>query len=360
MKKISFLITYLVILTISFSCKNKKVIENIKTEKESEITFKIDERTEFFRTIFNIASQNDLPKDIRPCQTDYLKRVNKHFLQFKNHPLIKWVYDNENIGIDFSTIGLMYKDLESFEFDTIYLKELKGYGLDKKILDYIQPLLIDFYKKSKFKDFFKSNRNYYHKAISKIEKQVSKEKLFNKVMNFYQENQTGLELIVFVELTNNANNKAIVFFDNYNEKKRAIILGNYCDIYTKPNSSNEIIELDNYVKGILYHETSHLFTSKLLKKHIGNLDNYKSICKDCNDVQITDKIDHMIVFPLQAIMMQQFDHNNNGHNFYINKCTDVRQKIYNRLTEYKPNDKMSFEKTYIDCINLIKQSALKQ
>jgi len=359
MKKSSFLI-YLFLLTISFSCKDNKVAKNIKTEKKSKITFKIDKRTEFFRTIFNVASQNDLPEEIRPCQTEYLKRVNKHFLQFKNHPLIKWVYDDENIGIDFSTIGLMYKDLENFEFDTVYLKELKDYGLDKKTLDYIQPLMIDFYKKSKFKEFYKNNRNYYQKAISKIEKQVSKEKLFNKVMNFYQENQTGLELIVFVELTNNANNKAISFYDNYNINKRAIILTNYCDVYTKPNSSNNIMELDNSVKGILYHEISHLFTTKLLEKHIGNLDNYKSICKNCNNIQIKDKVDHMIVFPLQAIMMQRFDNNNSGNNFYINECTDVRKEIYKRLTEYKPNDKISFEKTYIDCINLIKQSALKQ
>ena len=349
----------ILLLIIIFSCKEKTKNENeiYGDNTSGKIIFKIDKRTEFFRTIFNIAAQNDLPEELRPCQTEYLKRVNKHFLPLKNHPLIKWIYDNDNIRIDFSTIGLMYKDLSEFEFDTIYSKELKNYGITEKTLDSIRPLMIDFYKKSKFEKFFKSNKSYYKKSLSKINKQVNDEKILNKVANFYQSNIKGLELIVFIELTNNANNKAVVFYDHYNPKKRAVILANLCDFPNKSTSNNEILELDDNIKTRLYHELSHLFTNKLLHKNIGNLKQYKSICKDCNDLQIIDKVDHMIVNPLQAILMKRIENNNEGKSFFLNKCKDVRKGIYQRLNKYRPENKIPFEKTYVDCINLIKKSA---
>ncbi|CAL2095118.1 DUF4932 domain-containing protein [Tenacibaculum sp. 190524A02b] len=358
MRKAYILISYCIVVTM-LSCKEKKEEKTLSkiTELENKVVFKIDERTEFFRTIFNIAVQEDLPEDIRPCHTEYLKRVNSQFLKFKNHPIIHWIKKDENIGIDFSVTGLMYKDLKQFEFDTIYKKELKAVGLTIKTLDSIKPLLIDFYQKSEFNQFFNNNKDYYKKAISKIEKQVSKEKLFNKVMSFYQDNKKDLELKVFVELTNNAVNRAVPFYDSYNPKKRAYILGNICKTPKKPMLTNLFLELNNDRRGILYHETSHLFTDKLLKKHIGKLEQYKPICKECKDIDVIDKVDHMIVYPIQALMMKRFDGNNMGDNFFLNKCKDVRKEIYKRLVEYKPENDISFEKVYMDCIHLIRESA---
>lgn len=59
MKKRSFLIN-LLLLIIVFACREKKAIGDLKSESEQEntVVFKIDERTEFFRTIFNIAAQD--------------------------------------------------------------------------------------------------------------------------------------------------------------------------------------------------------------------------------------------------------------------------------------------------------------
>lgn len=99
---------------------------------QSQVTFVIDERTEFFWTIFNLTIQDELPKDLKPCQTDYLASVNAHFLFFKEHPLISWIYDVENIGVDFSTAGLLFKNLETFELDSVYANELEKFGLTEK------------------------------------------------------------------------------------------------------------------------------------------------------------------------------------------------------------------------------------
>ena len=360
MKKISLLIN-LLLLIICLACKEKTSGQTLdsKNNAENKVIFKIDERTEFFRTIFNIALHKDMDEDIQPCHTEYLERVNNHFLQFKSHPIINWVYEDENIGIDFSTIGLMYKDLNKFEFNNAYEKELKSIGLSRKILDSVKPLMIDFYQKSEFSKFFKSNKVYYIQAISIIESQVSKEKLFDKVMSFYQKNKNAMELNVFVELTNNANSRAVPFYENYNATKRAYILGNFCDLPSKSHNKNKILKLDNDIRGILYHETSHLFTDKLLDKYIGNLNQYHSICEDCNELQIRDKVDHLIVRPLQAIMMKRFDNNNAGNDFYLSNSKGAGKEVYKRLSQYQPESEISFEKVYIDCINLIKESSEK-
>lgn len=353
MKKYLLYIFTLVSFLSLFNCK--EITKNQNTNTENDVRFRIDPRTEFFRTAFNLAKQDSLDEDIKPCKTEYLKRIDNHFLKFKNHPLIDYIRKHNTIGIDFSTLGLMYDNLETFKFDTLYKKELEPLGLTSNSIDSLKPLLVDFYKKSEFKDFFKQNESYYKKAIALIEKQVSDENLFDKLSSFYQSNQKNLELVVCVELTNNANNKAIDFFDRYNPNKRALILANICEMPEQVTKANTIMTLDNSIRGILYHETSHLFTSQLLKNHLKNLNQYKSICEGCTDIQLTDKIDHMIIVPLQAILMERLNNDNTGKIFFLEKCKDVRKDIYKRLKQYQPNGKTPFEEVYKDCINIITQ-----
>lgn len=361
MKKISILINLFFIITL-FACKEKKASETNITEKEktNQVIFKVDERIELLRIAFNLAVQDYIDKGMLPCDTEYSKRVNNHFKEFKNHQLIKYIDDSENILFDFPTIGLMFKNFETFEFDNTYLKELSGFKITKREIDSLQPLLIDFSKKSDFKIFFEKNKNYYRNAVKNIEKQVNEERLFDSIVNFFQSKEQGLEMIVFVELTNSANNKAVSFYNRYNPKKRATILGNICETPDKSTSTNEILELDDNRRGILYHETSHLFTDKLLDKYIGELSQYKTICKDCDEIKIKDKIDHLIVNPLQWLLQHRINEKDDGHNFYLNECEDIRKDIYAKLNEYQPEKGISFEQIYSDCINLIKQSAYEK
>ncbi|WP_282055950.1 DUF4932 domain-containing protein [Maribacter luteus] len=358
MKKTSLLISLLFIITL-FACKENNRKENVISQKKepNKVIFKVDERIEILRIAFNLAVQDYIDPKMLPCDTDYSKRVKNHFKEFKNHQLIKYIDELPNIHFDFPTIGLMYENCESFEFENIYSKELSSFGITKSEIDALQPFLIDFYKTSDFENFFNKNKRYYRNAIEKIEKQVNDEKLFDYVLNFFQSKEQGLEMVVFVELTNSFNNKAISFYDNYNPKKRATLLGNICEKKDSITTTNEILELNNNRRGTLYHEASHLFTAKLLNKYIGELNQYKSLCENCNDAQIKDKIDHLIVYPLQELMSYRQFGKDDGHNFYLNKCTDVRKDIYIKLSEYQPEKGIPFEKTYRECMELIKQSA---
>lgn len=358
MKKTSFLINLLFLITL-FACKENNSAEAKVTEREkiNKVVFKVDERIELLRIAFNLAVQDYIDEKMLPCNTEYSKRVNSHFKEFKNHQLIKYIDDLPNIIIDFPTIGLMFKDFETFEFDNNYSKELSGFKITKSEIDSLQPLLIDFSKKSNFKIFFENNKNYYRDAIKTIEKQVNEEKLFDDIVNFFQSKEKGLEMIVFVELTNGFNSKAVSFYDNYNPKKRATILANICETPDMTTSTNEILELDDNRRGILYHEISHLFTDKLLNKYIGELSQYETICEDCNEIKIKDNVDHLIVSPLQWLLQHRINGKDDGHNFFLNECDDIRKDIYAKLNEYQPEKGTSFEKIYSECISLIKQSA---
>ncbi|MBT3548265.1 MAG: DUF4932 domain-containing protein [Flavobacterium sp.] len=357
MKKTSLLI--LLLLIIAFACKEKTANKTIISENnlENKVIFKIDERTEFFRTIFNLAVQDDLPSDIKPCNTEYLNRINTYFKPFKNHNLIKYIYDHETMGIDFPTVGLMYESLENFQMDSIYRKEFPIYGMTIEEMDSIKPLLVDFYNKSNFQTFFYKNKKYYKDATKKVQREIDKENLFSTITEFYQSDENGLELNVIVELTNNANNKAVSFYDKYNTKKRAVIVANLCENSNKPTSQNTFLELDNSLRTRIYHESSHLFTDKLLNKHIGNLEQYKSICEDCNETEITDTVDHLIVNVLQELISYREFGKDDGHNFYLNKCKDVRKEIYIKLSSYQPKGEIPFEQIYVECMNMIKQAA---
>ncbi len=58
-------------------------------------------------------------------------------------------------------------------------------------------------------------------------------------------------------------------------------------------------------------------------------------------------------------MMKRFDDNIWGNDFFLNRCGDVRKEIYLLLSEYLSQNKILFEKVYIECISLIKASAKK-
>ena len=344
-----------VALLIAISSVVTLAQENVEIEK-GNVVFRIDERTEFLRMIFNLAVEDDIEEEYKPCRTTYYDRIQNQFSGYKNHPLIRYVRENEDLGADFSTLALIYEDWENFVFDDRYTQELDEYGVSRAAIDTMKPLLKDLYQKTNFRAFFEENRDYYRQSITGLAKQTADEALFDKVQDFYQSDQNDLQLIAFVELTNNINNKAVTFYNNYNPKERAIVLANFCDLPSESTVTNEVLELDER-RHILYHEVSHLFTDELLDRYIGNLVQYQPICEDCNDTQIKDNVDHTIIGPLQALLSYRISNDERGHHFYLNECEDVRKDVYQRLKEYRPEAGAPFEEAYADRIRLIQQSA---
>lgn len=375
MKKITYLLLTLILLgcrpttvqNTSFSkLKLKKFGSSefakhlIASDKQkNEVIFIVDERTEFFRTIFNLAAADQIDEKMQPCETLYYKEIKEYFKPYLDHPLLTYLLNNDNVRIDFSALALMYKNFESFEFDIFYFKDLNHLGLSEKDLNELRPLLQDFYQRTNFKKFFLEHQDYYKNAITKLQAEAEKEQLFEQIESFYQSNRKGLRFIVFVELTNNANNKALSFYEHNNPDIRALVLTNLCDNIQNPTDKNTILTLDNDKRNILCHEISHIFTTNLLERYIGKLSDFKSICKDCNDEKIKDFIDHQIVYPLQAILVKKLNNDLSGEVYFETKCTDIRREVYKRLKQYDPKGNIPFETVYRECMEIIRKEAMK-
>lgn len=343
-------------LTLLANCKTTQ-----QEKKVNNISFEVNQGTEFLMTAFNLAVEEETSDEYKPCETAYTKRIKKHFEPFKKHPFLKYIFDNVNSGTDLASIGLLITNFQTMELDP----NIKPNLIKRKIYDddieNFRKLASSFYKETNFKMFFEKNQDYYKKATSNIQKQIQKDSLFQKIKNYYQDTRAGLEFIAFVELTNNNESQAIDFYDNYNPNVRAITLGNFCELSTKSTSENEILDLKNY-QDILCHEISHLYTTSVfLDKYIGNLNDFRPLFDNkLSDIELKDKIDHYIVYPLQAILTKRIYNDSKMDIIFRTKVKDVRKDIYLHLSNYNPKGKIPFEKYYKESIELIRKEANKK
>lgn len=350
MKKI-FLV--LIPLILVLACKRSE-----PKEETNKISFEVNQGTEFLITAFNLAVEEETSDEYKPCETVYTKKIKEHFAPFKHHPFLKYIFDNVNSGTDFASIGLLITDFETMQINPNIDSALIRSKIYDDDIEHFKKLATSFYKESKFNFFYNQNKDYYDKATANIQSQIEGTNLFNQIKDYYQDNRTGLEFIAFVELTNNNESQAVDFYDNYNPNKRAITLGNFCELSTKSTPENEVLDLKNY-QAILCHELSHLYTTSVfLDKYIGNINDFKPLLdEDLSNAQVKDQIDHYIIFPLQGILMKRIYTNMDMDNIFRNKVKDVRKDIYLHLSKYDPKEEIPFEKYYKESIELIRAEA---
>lgn len=354
MKKIA--LAFSVIFLITSCNKSKNEIESPRVE--NKITFEVNEATEFLITAFNLAVEEETPDEYMPCETDYVKRLNTYFANFKTHPFLDFIYDNVNSGTDFSSVGLLITNLNTMEFNSEINTEFLKQKLYTDDLSNFRKLAADYYKVTNFNSFYNSNTNNYINAVSKLKNQVETENLTQKIQDYYNDNRMGLEFKIFVALTNNNESKAIDFYDNYNPNVRALILGNFCDTGSESTDKNEILELEDY-QGILCHEISHLYTTSVyLDKYIGNIEDFRNLFDDdLTDSQIKDNVDHMLIRPLQSILTKRIFNDLAGNNYYSNQPNTIEKDIYLLFSGYDPSDSVPFENYYKKAIELIRAKA---
>ena len=350
-----YLITLSLFLVTSCNQNNKEKESVIDPNK---ITFEVNEGTEFLLTAFNLAVEEETSEEYKPCETPYVKRLNEYFSAFKEHPFLEYIFDEVNSGTDFSSIGLLITNFETTEFNPNMDIELIKSKIYTDDVDHFRKLAADFYKESNFNSFFESNKEYYAKSTSNIKKQVEVDSLLEKIQGFYQDNRSGLELKVFVELTNNNESQAIDFYDNYNPTIRAITLGNFCDLSSESTLRNEILDLEDY-QGVLCHEISHLYTTSIfLDKYIGNIEDFSGLFDDgLTKLQIKDQVDHIMIRPLQAILAKRIFNNLEGSSFYEKQSNSLEKDTYLLFSEYDPNGNKAFESYYKEAIELIRNKA---
>jgi hypothetical protein len=152
--------------------------------------------------------------------TAYYRSVLKHFLPYKNEPVVKSIdsllQKNWYINLKADACALEFNDQNKLIKSKIY-DRMRG---SKNLLDPYMDQLYDFAEKSKFREFFKNNTAFYNSLIEWHEKAVPTKDQWNWLESQFPDHKYDHYRITFSPLVKG--NHSTVRFTN-NEFKQAVM-----------------------------------------------------------------------------------------------------------------------------------------
>lgn len=160
-----------------------KVIKDIPTAQftstyiqshKGKYSIEVPEVHELVHTIMALAPVGIRDSNLVDHETDYYQEVMKTFAPYKNHPAVKKVNDLMAAG----RYGHLKMDACGYRYDASGLKLLKDpiYNRmnwsNENFMESLVKDLEDFSRKSKFRTFFASHKNYYRQLITTMEQQT--------------------------------------------------------------------------------------------------------------------------------------------------------------------------------------------
>lgn len=243
MKRIVFLIS--LFITTALNCQAECKLSSAK----------VDELYELTSIVWRLAGASEYNE----CMiSNYANAVDRYFTPYKKHPIIaycKKIRKARAISYDTPLSVVAFLTIENEN-----IKYINGYCA-KSIIDidarwteafldkYIQ-LLDDFYKASKFHDFFVSQNHIYRQAEQIIDSLIIKHIDIRWFEDFF--NTKFPELQVFVSLSNGPSNYSLGK-SYYPQVRRGIIMGGIRDDYYKKGKFTHSPLLFNTI----LHEITH-------------------------------------------------------------------------------------------------------
>jgi hypothetical protein len=231
---------------------------------------KVDERVELLAIVFRLGGAEEY--QVRSF-TEYDEAIQKYFAPFKEHPVIRAVkslrsttgvsYDavmNYAVRISIENGHVIFPDADSEK--TLSEKTLDG--LDSRwrplVAQKFAKDLDDFYVKSRFNEFFESNREMYQKTIEKI-KEFNDKIDYSWFKKFYGEANLEHFHIILANTNENSNYGASCRFKDGHEECFAIIGAR------GPNGFYN----ENSIISLVIHEFNHSFCNPHIEKHFDDL-----------------------------------------------------------------------------------------
>jgi hypothetical protein len=256
MKKKLFLIVLLVNTTFTFAQK-------IYT------TPQVDERVELMSIVFRLAGAREYVTNKIPM---YVDEVDKYFEKYKSHPLIKYSTTLLNkYDVSYDAVAQFAIFLEIKKSNIIFRKDIKIENLDDRwqrdsIPKYI-VLLNDFYKKTKFHDFFVENKKIREIAEENFAKEVT-DKIdfdwFNKFFGYLPEKKFH----IIISLANGPNHYGPNIVYKNGEKEFFAIIGSW---QADENGYPTYKDKNRSTESTLIHEISHSFCNPLVFEYQNEL-----------------------------------------------------------------------------------------
>lgn len=258
-----------------------KVVEpNVTFSKEyvakhqGKTVVEIPEVSELVNVLMSLHKDAEKDSNMFDTQTDYYKRIKKHFAPHLNHPALDTIQKyitkpelNEKLAMELFPMQsyVYYYALKmnacAYEFDN--KGNIKNKGYIKQIAKNWSPfdpmkdaeVFADFAKKSNFRDFYKENQNYYQELIS----------TYNK-LNPIQQMQTWLDkkfgfgygsyIVYFSPLINGAH--STVGFDDNGLSQTFMFIARAEYDKEETDIQNEII-----VSRVVFTEIDHNYVNPL-------------------------------------------------------------------------------------------------
>jgi hypothetical protein len=321
---------------------------------------KVDERVELMSIVFRLA---DCDEYTSRKNDHYVTRINNHFNQFKNHPLIDYIRKIRSHGIGYDAVMQMaihIRDAPRFdplvEFDRNTPEQRWGKKVSMKFL----KLLREFYKDARCGEFFSSEHEYYGTVVEAFLPNYDKLDL-NWYSEFYG-TEPKEKFIIIIAPGNGGNNYGPSLTKENGEKEFYAIMG----AWDFDSTGNCIFSTDEYFP-ILLHEFNHSFVNPLLSEYKDQLESSCSVLFNTVATEMKNQAygDWEVMFNESvvraAVIQYMIDHgfdsqiveNERNEQFYrgfiwindlvlsLNKFSEKRIK-YQAFRDYMPEIVLSF------------------
>lgn len=226
---------------------------------------KVDQNVELLSIVFRLAECKEYSSVRFKLYTD---KIENHFLQYKDHELIKCVKEKRNeSGIGYDAVMLMavhignapdFKPLVNFS------NKIPDVRWGKKNADQFLVLLRKFYQDANCESFFKSNEQLYWE-VSKRFSSVSKSLDMKWFQEFYGEKPRD-DFFIINGLANGGGNYGPHLLLKKNKRNLFAVMGTWL----VDSEGMPAFPMKDYFP-ILVHEFNHSFVNKLTEKHSNRL-----------------------------------------------------------------------------------------
>lgn len=230
------------------------------------IKSKVDERSELLSIIFRLIGAEEYSKG---AIMSYNNDIDTYFANIKDHEVLKLAkeYRNEfGVGYDAVMFAAAHINING---SSIKLNEdvynNMGEIWNKERLELFVEKLSDFYKKTKFNDFFKSHDGLYSSAEQIMNDILETKMDFTWFNRFFGEDK-GDDFNVIINLVNGPSNYAAKNIDKDGKEKIYAIIGTGSADGITPSfpAGNTVF--------LIVHEICHSYCNHLINKHFKDLE----------------------------------------------------------------------------------------
>ena len=305
MKKTLFLIVLFLNTTFVFS---QKIYEKPV----------VDERVELMSIVFRLVEAKEYVSKYVPLYTD---EIDKYFEKYKNHPLIEYSKKlRDEYGVAYDAVAsfsilLEIKNNKIKLRQDIDLQKLDTRWNRNSIPKYIE-LLNDFYKKTKFNDFFVKNEQVRKIAEENFAKEVTDKTNFDWFENFFGVFPAHKFRIIISLANGRSNYGPKIIYNNSTEEYYAIIGSWQVD---KNGFPIYIESMGVSVISTLIHEICHSFCNPLIDEYLDELLPKATVFNELNK----EKMKRMAygdpktfvgeILARACVIQYQFDHYNHKY-----------------------------------------------